>query len=127
MPKIFKEYYKYCIVGVFITGLDFSMLAFQVEILKVYYLLAACLAYILTAAVHYILSANYVFKDSKTPKNFKYFLYFAFLGAIGLGLLEGLMYYFVEKMDMYYLLAKVFATGIIFSFNFTAKKYLIFK
>ncbi|MDD3420440.1 MAG: GtrA family protein [Candidatus Gastranaerophilales bacterium] len=127
MSRVFKEYYKYCIVGVLMTGLDFSMLAFQVEILKVYYLLAASVAYLLTAVVHYILSANYVFKDSKTPKNFKYFLYFAFLGAIGLCLLEGLMYYLVEKMDIYYLLAKALATGVIFSFNFAAKKYLIFK
>jgi putative flippase GtrA len=114
-------------VGVLVTGLDFLMLAFQVEICNIYYLLAACISYSIASGVHYVLSAKYVFKTSQAEKSFKTFLYFAFLGAIGLALFEGLMYYFVEDLKIYYLLAKVFATGIIFSFNFATRKFLLFK
>lgn len=127
MTRLLKEYYKYCIVGVFITGLDFLMLAFQVELLSVYYLLAACISYVVASALHYVLSAKYVFTRSEAKKDLKAFMIFALLGAIGLGLFEGLMYYFVDFLKVYYLYAKVFATGIIFSFNFATRKLFLFK
>jgi len=127
LTRLLKEYYKYCIVGVFITGLDFLMLAFQVEICKVYYLLAACISYMIAASLHYVLSAKYVFTKSQTQKSLKAFGIFALLGAIGLGLFEGLMFYFVDFLKIYYLFAKIFATGIIFSFNFASRKLFLFK
>lgn len=127
LTRILKEYYKYCVVGVIITALDFCMLAFQVEICKVYYLLAACISYLIASGLHYILSAKYVFTKSETQKTIKAFVIFALLGAIGLGLFESLMFYFVDTLKIYYLVAKIFATGIIFSFNFATRKLFLFK
>lgn len=127
MTRLLKEYYKYCLVGVLITGLDFAMLAFQVEICKLYYLLAACISYVIASALHYVLSAKYVFTKSEAKKSLKAFGIFALLGAIGLALFEGLMFYFVDFLKIYYLFAKIFATGIIFSFNFATRKMFLFK
>lgn len=127
MSRLYKEYYKYFIVGLFIAALDFSMLAFQVEICKVYYLTAVCVSYLIASALHYVLSAKYVFTESKTPKNLKSYFIFSLLGIVGLSLLGSLMFYFVDVLKIYYLVAKIFATGIIFSFNFTTRKFLLFK
>lgn len=127
LRRLAKEYYKYCIVGVVVTALDFGILAFEVEILDVYYLLAACISYIIASVVHYILSAKYVFTKSKAKQDLKAFTLFFVLGVIGLGLFELFMWLFVEKCGLYYLVAKIFATGITFTFNFATRKLFLFK
>ena len=127
MTRLLKEYSKYCVVGIFITGLDFAMLAFQVEIFNMYYLLAACISYVIASGLHYVLSVKYVFTKSKAEKGVRAFVFFAVLGALGLTLFELLMFYFVDILKIYYLFAKIFATGIIFSFNFATRKIFLFK
>lgn len=114
-------------MGIFITGLDFAMLAFQVEIFNMYYLLAACISYVIASGLHYVLSVKYVFTKSKAEKGVRAFVFFAVLGALGLTLFELLMFYFVDILKIYYLFAKIFATGIIFSFNFATRKIFLFK
>ncbi len=127
MERLLKEYYRYIIVGLFITALDFSMLTVQVEFLKVYYLFAAGISFSLAAIVQYYLSANWIFIQSIAPKNLMSFLIFFTIGVVGLIFLECLMFFFVDILNIYYLMAKVFATGLIFSFNFLAKRFLLFR
>lgn len=127
MQQIIKEYYKYCILGVFITGFDFSLLIAQVELLNINYLLAACISYVFAAVLHYILSVKYVFVDANIDDEWKAFVIFFIIGVISLGLFESLMYYFVEILKIHYIIAKVFATAIIFTFNFASRKFILFK
>lgn len=103
------------------------MLTVQVELFNVYYLIAAGIAYSLSSTLHYYLSAKYVFVQSKAPMNLKSFFIFFGIGVVGLIMLESLMFYFVENLNLYYLVAKVFATGIIFSYNFLSRRFLLFK
>ncbi|MEI8377448.1 MAG: GtrA family protein [bacterium] len=127
MERLLREYYRYIIVGLLITALDFSMLTVQVEFFNIYYLLAVGLSFSLASVLHYYLSANWIFVQSTAPKNLQSFFIFFIIGVTGLCILEGLMFFFVEIIDLHYLFAKVFATGIIFSFNFLAKRFLLFR
>lgn len=126
IKTLFKEYYKYCLIGVFVTGMDFCILAFEVEILHFYYLVAAMISYIITAIVHYILSVKYVFTDCEKEQNWKMFLIFFLLGVVGLGIYEFFMWIFVDFCHIHYLIAKIFATGITFTFNFASRKFILF-
>jgi len=127
LERLLKEYYRYIIAGLFITALDFSMLTVQVEFFHFYYLIAVGTAFSIASVLHYFLSANWVFVQSIAPKNFRSYSIFFIIGFTGLILLEGLMWCFVDILDWHYLFAKVIATGMIFSFNFLAKRFLLFK
>ncbi len=127
MQRIINEYYKYCILGFFITGFDFAMLVSQVELLHVNYLIAASIAYVIASVLHYILSVKYVFTESNVNNNTQAFIVFFIIGLVGLAMFESLMFFFVSHLHIHYILAKVFATGIIFTFNFASRKLILFK
>ena len=127
LRRLFKEYFKYCVIGVFMTALDFIILAFEVEILNIYYLIAAMISYTFCAILHYVLSVRYVFIDSHKKEDFKSFSVFLMLGILGLGLYELLMWLFVDFGHLHYLIAKIFATAFSFTFNFASRKFLLFR
>lgn len=135
MERLLKEYYRYIIVGLFITALDFSMIAFQKEIILSRIapnnihcvLIAVGISYSVACSIQYLLSVKYIFVESKATENIKSFIGFFMIGVIGLIILEYLMSYFVGILAINLYVAKVFATGIIFSFNFVTKRFLIFR
>ena len=124
--RLSKEYFRYCIVGAIVTGIDFLLLICEVELLHIHYLTAAFISYTTAAVIHYFLSAKYVFTESETEQNFSAFMIFLLLGVLGLGLYELMMFLSVHSLGMHYILAKVFATGVSFTFNFLSRKYLLF-
>jgi putative flippase GtrA len=125
--KFFKEYYKYCIIGFIVTGMDFGILAVEVELLHIHYLVAAMVSYIITAIIHYLLCIKYVFTDTKQKQDWKALSIFVIIGIISLGIYELLMWIFVDLNNIHYLIAKIFATGITFSINFIARKFILFR
>ncbi len=124
--RLSKEYLRYCVVGFLVTGIDFSLLIFEVELLHIHYLTAAFISYTTAAVIHYFLSSKYVFTESDTEQSFSAFMIFLLLGVLGLGLYELMMFISVHSFGLHYVLAKVFATGISFTFNFLSRKYLLF-
>ena len=50
-----------------------------------------------------------------------------FIGVVGLGLTELLVWLFAIKLDWHYLLAKIAAVTTVFIWNFSAKKLLLFR
>ena len=127
IKRISGEYFRYCIIGVIVTAIDFGFLSLMVECLHIHYLLAASVSYITAAIIHYFLSAQYVFVESSAEKNLNAFWIFLLLGIAGLVFYEILMWLFVNFLDIHYLIAKVIATGFSFTFNFLSRKYLLFR
>ena len=135
MERLLREYYRYIIVGLFITALDFSMIAFQKEIILARIapnnihcvLIAVGISYSVACFIQYLLSVKYIFSESKATKNIKSFIIFFLIGVVGLVILEYMMSYFIGVLNLNLYIAKVFATGIIFSFNFGTKRFLLFK
>lgn len=127
LRHLLKEYFKYCVIGALMTALDFIILAFEVEILKTYYLLAAMISYAFCAILHYIFCVRFIFIDSHKKENFRNFSVFLILGILGLCLYEFLMWLFVDFGHLHYLIAKVFATAFSFTFNFISRKFILFR
>lgn len=126
MRRVIDQIFKFGIVGVIAAAIDFGILFILTSLLDVFYLLSAAIAYTISTAFNYIASMRYVFvsKYDKSEKN-KEFLIFLILSLIGLGINEFFMWFFVEKYNIYYILAKVIATVIVMAWNFITRKFFL--
>jgi putative flippase GtrA len=121
-----KKFFKYSIVGVFGTFIDFSTLIFQVEILKINIYLAITLSFLLAATFNHSLNRKFTF-GSKNPKIKNE--YFKFLSVSIVGILINIfsIYIIFELFEWHYLLAKILATSIVLIWNFLMNYHWTFK
>jgi len=105
---------------------DFALLVLMVEVFDVYYLTAASISFIIGASVSYYLSVKWVF-DTRSWKSKKAeYAMFIVIGIIGVGLNALLIWFFTERIEIYYLISKMIAGTTIFFFNFLVRKYTLF-
>lgn len=123
MNNLLMQLFKFGLVGVVATVLDFLFLFLLTEIFGMYYLFSAAASFVLSTLFNYVASMRFVFnskftKDEKT----KELLLFTILSVIGLLLNQFLMWLFVEKIALYYMLAKIVATFFVMAWNFISRK-----
>ena len=123
MMNLLKQLLKFGIVGIIATILDFIFLFLFTDVLGVYYLLSAAVSFILSTLFNYVASMRFVFnsKFSKDEKS-KELILFVILSVIGLLLNQFLMWFFVEKIALYYMAAKIVATFFVMAWNFISRK-----
>lgn len=121
--KLFIQLFRYIFVAGFGFLVDFGTLFFCTEWLKVHYLLSAFVAFVLGLITNYYLSIIWVFNYRTLENKWLEFGVFAFIGIIGLGLNEIIMWFFTENVGVYYLFSKIVSTSIVFFWNFFARKY----
>ena len=123
MNNLLMQLFKFGLVGVVATVLDFLFLFLLTDVFGIYYLLSAAVSFVLSTLFNYVASMRFVFnskftKDEKT----KELLLFTILSVIGLLLNQFLMWLFVEKIALYYMLAKIVATFFVMMWNFVSRK-----
>ena len=95
--------------------------------LGVNYLLATCLAFIFSTFTNYVLGHMWTFKDNSSYENKMAKEIFLVFGVSFIGL----MFMFVDKMMMNTPIlktsCKVISTGIVFVWNFSVRKFWIYK
>ena len=123
MSNILYQILKFGFVGVLATVVDFGVLTLLTEVFDIYYLVSAAIAFVVATIFNYLASMRYVFKSrfSKNEKR-KELLIFIVLSLVGLGLNQVLMWFFVEKAEIYYTLSKVLATILVMGWNFISRK-----
>ncbi|MFQ6003571.1 MAG: GtrA family protein, partial [Candidatus Zixiibacteriota bacterium] len=52
---------------------------------------------------------------------------FSLIGIVGLGFNELFIWFFTEKVHLYYLLSKIVSTFFVYLWNFFARKYILFR
>ena len=123
--NFYIQFFRYFFVGGFAFVIDFGLLYVFTSRLGVNYLISAAIGFIAGLIVNYIISKAWVFSQSKYSDT-KAFLLFSLIGLIGLGLNEVIMFVCTGLIGFWYILSKVISTGIVFVFNFVARKLLIF-
>jgi putative flippase GtrA len=107
-------------------ALDFGTLAFLTEVAHLYYLLSAAVAFLAGTTLTWVLSVKWVFLVRRARSRAMEYGLFVFVGVIGLGLNEAFLWAFTERLGLYYLLAKVCASTLVFSWNFGMRRALLF-
>ncbi len=126
--QVAREFFKYLVVGGIAFVADFSTLWLGTEVAKIHYLVSAAAGFSLGVVVNYLLSVHWVFnyrrmKDQKMVE----FATFAWIGILGLGWNEVLMYFFTWLFNGKYLWAKIPTTALVFCWNFGVRKYFLFR
>lgn len=116
---------KFGIVGVVSFAIDYSILYFMTEGLDINYLVSNFFSFTISLIINYYLSIKYVFFQSENKNKKNEFIIYFIINIVGLGLNQVIMWLCVQFFELYYLLAKVCATGIVMIYNFISRKILI--
>ncbi|PXV87284.1 putative flippase GtrA [Lachnotalea glycerini] len=125
MKKLIEQIMKFGVVGFLCFFIDYFVLFAATEYLGINYLISSAISFSVSVIVNYILSIKFVFDTKKDTNKIKEFILFVVLSLIGLGINQIIMWFTVEKMMVYYMLAKIIATAIVMVYNFITRKVFL--
>ena len=119
--------FRYLIVGIIASIVDFSVLFTLVNFFSFHWFYSASLSFILATIVNYYLSITYVFLSGIKFKEREEFLLVFIMSIVGLTLNQAFIYvlYKFAYLNLFY--SKVITTGIVFFWNYSSRRYFIFK
>jgi len=121
------QLFRYTLVGGLAFFVDVSLLFIFTDIFKIHYLISAMLAFLSGLTTNYILSIGWVFNKRRVRNKRLEFGIFAMIGIVGLGFNELLIWFFTEQVNFHYLLSKMFSTGFVYLWNFSVRKFTLFR
>jgi len=121
------QFVKFAIVGAIGTIINLFVLYILTELFGLYYLISAIFAFFLAMTNNYVFNKKWAFNE-KIETNFtSKYLKFALVSVFGLVINLSILYYFVEYLGLYYMLAQVFGIVSGFLLNFFLNKHWTFK
>lgn len=124
--NVLVQLFRYGFVGGVAFVADYGTLYLATEFVGLHHLLSAAIAFVFGLTVNYLLSTSWVFSEHKTGNRWVEFMVFAFIGVVGLGLNELIIYIGTDLLSFHYMLSKVVSTMLVFFWNFFARKYTLF-
>lgn len=125
-PRNLELFFTYCIGGGMAFIADAILLYILTEYVGFHYLVSEFFAFICAASINYSFNKKFTFKN-KSKKVIRQFTVFIIIAIGGLGLDLFILHTLVKKFGMWYMLAKVFAAGIVLFYNFTGNRLVTFK
>ncbi len=117
---------KYVGVGGTAALVEWTSFALLIGVARLHYLAAVSASFTIATAVNYLLSVLFVFVRGRHPAHKELILLYL-VSAIGLFLNLLLMSLFVGLFALPVMPSKIAATGIIFFWNFGARKMWVFE
>ncbi len=126
VESLFVQVPRALFVSAFAACVDVAMLFMLVEWTTCPKILAAAVSYLTGGVLQYVLCSLWVF--GKTHDNVSIgFVAFTLLSLVGLGLTLGAIEFLHVQAGFHLGLAKIFALGSAFVWNFLSRKYLLFR
>lgn len=115
--------YGFVAVGAFVVDYGFYFLLSY--LMGVQYLVAALVGFFMGTATNYLISKFVVFQGEPKSRTFEVLLVFLISG-VGLLWLELGLYLLTDVYGIHYLLSKLIMTGVVFLWNFFARKLFMY-
>ncbi len=122
-----REFIRYFAASLIALLVDIGLLAVLTSWFFIPYLTAGALAFLCGLTVAYILSIRWVFEHRQVRSWPIEFLLFAVIGLIGLFINEVFLWLFTGILGWYVLGSKLMSVAAVFTWNFVARKYLLFR
>jgi len=124
---LFRQLLRYGVVGGIAFVVDYGSLWLLTEYAGLHHLVSAAIAFVLGLTCNYLISTAWVFGESKVKNRWLEFAAFAFIGVIGLGLNELIIYLCTDVCGIHYMASKIVSTVLVFFWNFFARRFMLFK
>ena len=121
------ELIRYVYAGGIAFVLDFLVMMVLYKVFDIYYLTATALGLIVGLFTTYLLSIKWVFNNRALSNRTTELSIFLLIGSIGFVIHEYVIWVSVEALLINVPVSKVIATGVVFFWNFTARKVILFK
>ena len=120
------RFIRYSAVGVSTFLFDLALLWVLIDLIKLHYLVATALAFLVAVSINYLVSRVWVFVRTHRTffSGYVYFLQFAILGALAT---TALKWVGVELLALPALYSRVGIAGVVGVFNYLGNLYLNFK
>lgn len=122
-----REFFRYGIASLIALGIDAGLLFVLTEVYGVSYLISGAVGFLVGMVAIYVLSVRWVFEARGVVNPITEFLLFAAIGLVGLGINELMLFLFTGLFSIHYLLSKLISVVVVFSWNFTARKWILFR
>jgi putative flippase GtrA len=124
--RIAAEGVRYFAASALALAIDFGTYVGLIRFVAVNYLVAAPVGFVLGLTTIYLLSVRWVFSERRFADRKAEFFLFVLIGFTGMALNQLILFAAVQWMAVSFELAKVISAGMIFCFNFTSRKFLLF-
>ncbi len=98
-----------------------------ISLTGIHYLVCAALSFVLGVVVNYALSSRFIFFVRSPMGRSAEIAVFVVVSLVGLGLTELFLWFFTETAGLYFLVSKCIATLLVFAWNFTARKLILYR
>jgi len=123
----YNQIIRYIFAGSFATASNLIILFVCVHYFKLWYLTSAIISFCCAVIISYLLQKFFVFKNYSTQNMHTQFLNFFIYNLIMLGVNTLLMYFFVDIINIWYLLAQAVSAIIIACMNYIYFNKIVFK
>lgn len=121
------ELIRYVYAGGIAFVLDFLVMMVLYKVFGVYYLTATAIGLIVGLFTTYLLSIKWVFNNRAMSNRTTELSIFLLIGSIGFLIHEYVIWVSVEALLINVPVSKIIATAVVFFWNFTARKVILFK
>lgn len=123
--KLLIQIFRFGIVGVVATVIDFIFLYLFKEICNFNVVVANTLSFVISVLYNYWASLTFVFDVNEEKSKSRNFVIFIICSVIGLGINDLIVWIVTDMLNVYYMVSKILATVVVMVFNFvTRKKFL---
>ena len=126
LPSPLREFTRYVAASAFAFIADFGTLVLLTELFGVHYLVSAAAGFGLGILITYGLSIRWVFSARRLANASMERMIFVLIGVGGLGINHMVMFGLTEIALFPYWFSKIGAVALVFLFNFTLRKALLF-
>lgn len=123
--KLLIQIFRFGIVGVVATVIDFIFLYIFKEVCNLNVVVANTLSFVISVIYNYWASLTFVFDVDESKSKSRNFIIFIICSVIGLGINDLIVWVVTEMLNIHYMISKLVATVVVMVFNFvTRKKFL---
>lgn len=125
--KLTSELVRYLIVSLIALGVDFGVYLGLIRFFSINYLISAALGFVVGLVFSYLLSVVWVFSSrNESFSRSSGFVVYGVIGLLGLFVNETVIFLSVTWLGLGYVIAKLWAAGASFLFNFLGRKIILF-
>ena len=118
---------RYALVGGTAAIVDFVIFLVFAKLMGFNYLWVGGIGFVISTAVNYVLSVRHVFSaGARFNRKTEIAMVFA-VSLVGLAFNQLILYVGIGRLGPEMLLTKVFATGSVFLWNYTARNHFVFR